>query len=130
MLHCRRSCPRKHNVWRDGNVGRRVARPAKRFHELFESLADSHPQRPAVVTETGVESYAELEQHANRIAETLLDHGVAREEPVAVLTECSADLPATVLGIWKAGAVLFAAGSRTAAGTSGVHGRGFGEPGY
>jgi non-ribosomal peptide synthetase component F len=31
-------------------------------------------------------------------------HGVGRDEAVAVLTECSPDLPATVLGIWKAGA--------------------------
>jgi len=79
-------------------------RPAKRFHELFENLADSHPNRAAVITETGMQSYAGLEQQANRIAQALLNHGVAREEPVAVLTECSADLPATVLGIWKAGA--------------------------
>jgi len=84
--------------------GPTITRPAKRFHELFESLAGRHPQRPAVITETGVESYAELDRRANRIARTLLEHGVAREEPVAVLTECSADLPATVLGIWKAGA--------------------------
>ena len=79
-------------------------RPAKRCHELFESLADRHPQRAAVIAETGVESYAELEHRANRIAWALLERGVAREEPVAVLTECSADLPAAVLGIWKAGA--------------------------
>ena len=87
--------------WEQGPT---VARPAKRFHELVESLADGHPRRPAIVTETGVESYAELEQRANCIAQTLLDHAVTREEPVAVLTECSADLPAVVLGIWKAGA--------------------------
>ena len=79
-------------------------RPAKRFHELFENLADCHPHRPAVITASGVESYAELDGRANRIARTLLDRGVTREERVIVLTECSADLPATVLGIWKAGA--------------------------
>ena len=84
--------------------GPTIARPARRFHELFESLADEHPHRPAVLAEACVESYAELDRHANRIARSLLDHGVAREEPVAVLTECSADLPAAVLGIWKAGA--------------------------
>ena len=87
--------------WEQGPV---CSRPSKRFHELFESLADGDPPRPAVVTEGGVESYGELECRANRIAQTLLQHGVDREEPVAVLTECSADLPATVLGIWKAGA--------------------------
>ena len=84
--------------------GPSITRPAKRFHELFESVAERYPQRPAVITENGVESYAELDRRANRIARALVDLGVAREEPVAVLTECSADLPATVLGIWKAGA--------------------------
>ncbi len=84
--------------------GPAVIRPAKRFHELFENLAGRYPLRPAVIAETGVESYAELDRRANRIARTLLDHGIARQEPVAVLTDCSPDLPATVLGIWKAGA--------------------------
>lgn len=79
-------------------------RPAQRFHELFEGMADAQPDRPAVVTEAGVTSYAQLDQQANRVAHLLLEHGVAGEEPVAVLTECSADLPATILGIWKAGA--------------------------
>jgi len=87
--------------WERGPVR---TRPTQRFHELFESVADRQPHRPAIVTEAGVESYAELEDEANRIARILLDHGVAREEPIAVLTECSAHLPATVLGIWKAGA--------------------------
>jgi amino acid adenylation domain-containing protein/thioester reductase-like protein len=87
--------------WEQGPV---VPRPLKRFHELFEVVADREPDLPAVVSERGVQSYAELESQANRIAGMLLDHRVGREEPVAVLTECSADLPATVLGIWKAGA--------------------------
>jgi amino acid adenylation domain-containing protein/thioester reductase-like protein len=87
--------------WERGPVR---TRPAKRFHELFEEVAGRYPARAAVVAETGVESYAELDRHANRIAQALLGHGVVREEPVAVLTGCSAGLPATVLGIWKAGA--------------------------
>jgi amino acid adenylation domain-containing protein/thioester reductase-like protein len=87
--------------WQRGSLCRR---PEKRVHELFENLVDQHPQRIAIVTDSGTRSYADLEQHANRIARTLLSSGIAREEPVAVFTECSADLPATVLGIWKAGA--------------------------
>ncbi len=80
------------------------ARPAKRFHELFENLADREPHRPTVVTETGIERYQELDRRANRLSRALLQSGVRREEPVAVLTEPSADLPSAVLGIWKAGA--------------------------
>ncbi len=89
-------------LWERGPVR---TRPARRFHELFERVADGQPHRPAVVTGTGIETYAELERQANRVARSLLDHGIAREEPVAVLTECSSHLPATVLGLWKAGAI-------------------------
>lgn len=79
------------------------ARPAKRFHELFESVAEQQPDRAAVVGEAGTQSYVELDRKANRIAQDLLARGISREEPVAVFTECSADLPAAMLGIWKAG---------------------------
>lgn len=78
-------------------------RPAERCHELFEHLVDRHPYRPAIVAEAGVLSYADLDDRANRVAWELLDRGIVREEPVAVLAECSPDLPVTVLGIWKAG---------------------------
>ena len=87
--------------WENGPVRTRAA---KRVHQLVEILAANQPHRPAVVTDAGVQTYAELERQANRIARALQERGVEREEPVAVLTECSADLPATVLGIWKAGA--------------------------
>ena len=80
-------------------------RPPQRFPELFENLASQYPHRPAVIGEGTVQTYTELERKANCIALTLIANGVAREEPVAVLTEASPDLPATVLGIWKAGAV-------------------------
>jgi non-ribosomal peptide synthetase component F len=79
-------------------------RPAKRLHEVFETLAEQHPHRSIVIGETGTQTAADVERQANRIAWSLIDSGVMHEEPVAVLTACSADLPATVLGIWKAGA--------------------------
>ncbi len=84
--------------------GPALARPAKRFHQLVEELADRHPDRAAVVTPQRTQTYAELDAHANRIAQALLEHGVAHEQAVAVLTESAADLPAVILGIWKAGA--------------------------
>lgn len=79
-------------------------RPARRAHELFEEIAARQPDRPAVVTPDGVHSYGALSRDADRIAAALVRGGVAREEPVAVLTGCSPDLPAAVLGVWKAGA--------------------------
>lgn len=85
--------------------GPAIARPAQRFHELVESISQRNPEWPAVVCADGVQSYGEIEEHANRVAHALLEHGVAPQEPVAVLTEATTDLPATLLGIWKAGAV-------------------------
>ena len=84
--------------------GRACSRPPQRFHELFDAVATNNPHRPAVVSEAGTCSYEELQRQANRVAWALLTAGVRHEQPVAVLTECSADLPGAMLGIWKAGA--------------------------
>jgi amino acid adenylation domain-containing protein/thioester reductase-like protein len=77
--------------------------PNRRSHEVFEESADRHPLRPAVVGRGHVETFAGLDARANGIAHRLMRQGVARGTTVAVLTIGSADLPATVLGIWKAG---------------------------
>ncbi|OYD81562.1 non-ribosomal peptide synthetase [Azospirillum brasilense] len=84
--------------------GEERPRPARRAHELFEEIAARQPDRPAVVTRAGLRSYGELDRDAERIAAALLRCGVTRQEPVAVLTGCAPDLPAAVLGVWKAGA--------------------------
>lgn len=78
-------------------------RPNRCSHELFEELADRHPHKPAVVGRGHVETFARLDARANGIAHNLIRQGVGRGTTVAVLTAGSADLPATVLGIWKAG---------------------------
>ncbi|MES2355827.1 MAG: amino acid adenylation domain-containing protein [Pseudomonadota bacterium] len=88
--------------WEQGPT---IARPAKRFHELVEDLVDQHPNHAAVVTRNSIQSYAQLEDKANSIAQALLELGIGHQDVVAVLTDCTADLPAVVLGIWKAGAV-------------------------
>ncbi|MFC5359298.1 amino acid adenylation domain-containing protein [Azospirillum himalayense] len=85
--------------------GEERPRPALRAHELFEEIAAARPAHPAVVTSTGARTYSELNRDADRIAAALLSCGATREEPVAVLTGCVPDLPAAVLGVWKAGAV-------------------------
>ena len=78
-------------------------RSNRRSHEVFEELADRHPHRPAVVGQGHVETFAQLEARGNGIADRLIRQGVARGTRVGVLTVGSADLPAAVLGIWKAG---------------------------
>ena len=86
--------------------GARTPRPALRFHELFERVLDTgadQSERPAIVTPSGITTYASLEREANAIAHSLLQRGVTPGIVVGVLTGRSANLPAAVLGIWKAG---------------------------
>jgi len=87
--------------WESGPVR---PRPPLQAHQLFEAWADRAPDRIALADEGGSIRFGALEQRANRIAWSLIERGVAREEPVAVLTEVGPALPEVVLGVWKAGA--------------------------
>jgi len=69
----------------------------------FEHWARVQPDRPALVTERGAQSYAVLNARSNALAHALLALGVERQEPVGVLTDRSFALPETVLAIWKSG---------------------------
>ena len=77
---------------------------APSFPALFQQWARSQPDLPAVITERGEQSYAELDARSNALAHALLDVGVARQEVVGVFTGRSIALPEIVLAIWKAGA--------------------------
>ncbi|MEV7906892.1 condensation domain-containing protein, partial [Streptomyces anulatus] len=72
-------------------------------HELFEAEAAAHPDTVAVALGETRVTYAELNARANHIAHTLLERGLAAEEPVAVLMERSVELIAAVLAVAKAG---------------------------
>jgi amino acid adenylation domain-containing protein/thioester reductase-like protein len=87
--------------------GVKKARPQLRFHEVFERVLDAGANqsgRPAVITQTTTTTYESLEREANAIAHSLLGRGAGPGMVVGVLTARSANLPAAVLGIWKAGA--------------------------
>jgi amino acid adenylation domain-containing protein len=77
--------------------------PEHRVHELFEAQAAAHPDAVAAVRGTRRLTYAELNARANRLARSLLAHGLPREGVVAVVSERNLDWLAAVLGIFKAG---------------------------
>ena len=87
------------DIWQRGPL--RSWRAAT-FPELFCDIALTHPERPAIVTDSGVQSYEMVNSRSNALAHALLNMGVKRGETVGVFTERSAALPETVLAIWKA----------------------------
>jgi len=80
--------------------------PAVRVDEAFEILAGRQPAAPAILSDAGTLTYAELDQKANALAHALLAQGVTTEEAVGVLTERSASLPLGFLAILKAGELM------------------------
>ncbi|MFC9220049.1 amino acid adenylation domain-containing protein [Streptomyces hygroscopicus] len=74
-------------------------------HTAFEETVRRMPDAVAVVHDSGVWSYAELDARANRIAHRLLELGAGPETTVATMLDRVPDLIACLLGVWKAGAV-------------------------
>ncbi len=79
--------------------------PDRRFHELFEERAHSHPDRVAAVHDGTSLSYGLLNRRANRLARALRARGLRDEGVVAVVTERNLDWLTTVLAVFKAGGV-------------------------
>ncbi len=71
---------------------------------LFEEIAASSPDAPAILQEDRIWTYAALNAAANRIAGVLTSCGVKRGDRVAVYAGKSFELVAGLLGILKAGA--------------------------
>lgn len=73
-------------------------------YHFIEKFARETPNRLALKDELGDVSYKVLNDRANQIANLLLENGVERDQPVAVLLNRSTDFIAAVVGIWKTGA--------------------------
>lgn len=73
------------------------------LHQVFKDWVGAHPQALAVTGASERLTYEALDVRADRIASALVDAGVGREEPVAVLVERGPDLVASLLGTLVAG---------------------------
>ncbi len=79
--------------------------PDRRFHELFEDRAASHPDAVAAVCGGREWTYGELNGRANQIGRALLARGLRPEGVVAVVCERDLEWMAAVIAILKAGGV-------------------------
>jgi amino acid adenylation domain-containing protein len=70
----------------------------------FRAHAAAAPHRPAVLMDGQAYSYGELEAQSNRLARFLIEHGVGREDRVAIFAGRHAGLAWALLGVLKAGA--------------------------
>jgi pristinamycin I synthase-3/4 len=71
---------------------------------IFEERVAQAPQAIAIVQGEYSMSYSELNGRANRLAHCLIERGVGAESLVGVSLERSADMVATIIAVWKAGA--------------------------
>jgi len=74
------------------------------LHELFASQAAKTPDAPALVSDGGQLSYADLNQRANRVAAHLVAFGAGPGAFVALCSEHCPEAIVGLLGILKAGA--------------------------
>lgn len=75
----------------------------KCIHEIFETRAEAHPDRVAVVYGNQSLTYGELNSRATQLAAHLRTFKVGPDVPVAICVEPSLDLIVGILGILKAG---------------------------
>ena len=80
-------------------------RPDARLDELVYAHAQRDRHSIAIVQEDRSISYGELDVWAQQIAAGLQGAGIKSGDRVGVLTDVSGQLIATILGIWKTGAV-------------------------
>jgi len=76
---------------------------AENLTEWFEAQAERTPEATAVVCESHMMTYRELNDRANQLARYLRGLGVGPEVPVALHLERSLDMVIAVLGVLKAG---------------------------
>ncbi|WP_139488463.1 non-ribosomal peptide synthetase [Brevibacillus dissolubilis] len=72
--------------------------------QIFESLAETTPDRIALVCDNQTVTYRELNERANQLAHTLREFGVQPEDLVSILVERSVEMLVGIFGILKAGA--------------------------
>ncbi len=82
----------------------RAATATRSLVGAVERQADEQPHAIAVQSGARALTYAQLDEHANRLAHRLRAHGAGRDEVVGVMAERGLELVVAIVGTLKAGA--------------------------
>ncbi|MEI7460845.1 MAG: amino acid adenylation domain-containing protein [Pirellula sp.] len=89
------------------SYGDRVAVVPNFPHIRFQNHVEQYPDKPALVFEDGVLTYAQLNRRANQLAHHLKGLGVGHDIAVAVCLGRSPELVTAYMGVLKAGGAVF-----------------------
>lgn len=87
-------------------VGEDVDLEDVRVHRLIEAEAAKHSESVAVVEGDRVTTYRTLNQHAERLAETLIELRLDLRKPVVILMDAGAEMVVSMLAAMKLGAAF------------------------
>ncbi len=96
--------PAEHALLADLNEKTRVSYEPSSLPRMFEAQVARTPHATAVVFRGESVSYRELNSHANRLANLLIERGVKRGDLVGVLMDRSVEMVISLYGTLKAGA--------------------------
>ncbi|HWH86133.1 MAG TPA: amino acid adenylation domain-containing protein [Pseudomonas sp.] len=91
-------------AWQHFGCGPQVAPDATLIHRAIEAQAAARPQATAAEHQGEFITYGELNRQANRLAATLLSHGVVPGDHVALFVERSIPMLVGMLAVLKIGA--------------------------
>lgn len=77
--------------------------PEQTLQQRFEERVQHVPDQIAVAYEGQVLTYKELDKKANQLARNLREHGIGREEPVALVLNRSVNMIVSIMAVLKAG---------------------------
>ncbi|MEM9365120.1 MAG: amino acid adenylation domain-containing protein [Planctomycetota bacterium] len=78
--------------------------PPCSLHELIDRMCESAPDRLAIVSSNGTQTYVELQKQSSELASHLQSSGIGRGDFVGLCCDRLVETPALLLGILKSGA--------------------------
>jgi acyl-CoA synthetase (AMP-forming)/AMP-acid ligase II len=82
--------------------------------DYFDKQAQSHPDRPILISDDAIYTYRQMHRMTHRLAGAMLAGGLAHQEPVAIMSPNHGAILTALLGLWRAGAVWIPVNTRNA----------------